>query len=512
LTNDAHEKLEKIDNILKLTLGIDDTVDWDSLKDKKKLKIPNPKNQLDKEIKKIPLPHKPPHKSIPNKPDEKHFQPHLSFIDKLIKSRREKKLYEASMMNKNAISEWEQLVNQTEEFNRKIDEEYNAILFEIEKHKNEIAQKYDQLEKEWQWQKEEYYKNQEIHNQKVENLKELYFKCDTNAVLEYCELVLNNSKYRDSFPKDFELEYNGENRMLIVEYTLPAPEHLPRLLEVKYLAAKNELKQSYISDTQFSKMYDSAIYNICIRTLHELFEADKAHAVDILVFNGWVETINKATGKKSNNCIISIQTRKEEFMEIELGNVDPKSCFKNLKGVGSSKLSGITAIQPLMQINKGDKRFVTSYEVSNKLEEGYNFAMMDWEDFEHLLRELFEKELSCNGGEVKVTQASRDGGVDAVAFDPDPIRGGKIVIQAKRYTNTVGVAAVRDLYGTVMNEGATKGILVKTADYGPDAYEFAKNKPLTLLNGNNLLFLLEKHGQKARIDLSEAERLQSGQL
>jgi restriction system protein len=63
-----------------------------------------------------------------------------------------------------------------------------------------------------------------------------------------------------------------------------------------------------------------------------------------------------------------------------------------------------------------------------------------------------------------------------------------------------------------MNEGATKGILVKTADYGPDAYEFAKNKPLTLLNGNNLLFLLEKHGQKARIDLSEAERLQSGQL
>ena len=81
-----------------------------------------------------------------------------------------------------------------------------------------------------------------------------------------------------------------------------------------------------------------------------------------------------------------------------------------------------------------------------------------------------EQEFSSGGGEVKVTQASRDGGVDAVAFDPDPIRGGKIVIQAKRYTNTVGVAAVRDLYGTVLNEGATKGILVTTSDYGPDAY------------------------------------------
>ena len=103
--------------------------------------------------------------------------------------------------------------------------------------------------------------------------------------------------------------------------------------------------------------------------------------------------------------------------------------------------------------------------------------------------------------------ASRDGGVDAVAFDPDPIRGGKIVIQAKRYTNVVGVSAVRDLYGTVMNEGATKGILVTTSNYGNDAYEFAKGKPLTLMNGANLLFLLEKHGHKAKIDLKEAKKL-----
>lgn len=100
--------------------------------------------------------------------------------------------------------------------------------------------------------------------------------------------------------------------------------------------------------------------------------------------------------------------------------------------------------------------------------------------------------------------------MDAVAFDPDPIRGGKIVIQAKRYTNTVGVAAVRDLYGTVMNEGATKGILVTTSDYGKDSYEFAKDKPLTLLNGSNLLALLEKHGHQARIDVTEAKKILKG--
>ena len=132
---------------------------------------------------------------------------------------------------------------------------------------------------------------------------------------------------------------------------------------------------------------------------------------------------------------------------------------------------------------------------------------MDWEDFEHLIREIFEKEFSAGGGEVKVTQASRDGGVDAVAFDPDPIRGGKIVIQAKRYAYTVGVSAVRDLYGTVMNEGASKGILVTTSDYGPDAYEFANGKPLTLLSGSNLLHLLARHGIGAHIDLNEARKI-----
>ena len=146
------------------------------------------------------------------------------------------------------------------------------------------------------------------------------------------------------------------------------------------------------------------------------------------------------------------------------------------------------------------------------LDDGINRAAIDWQDFENLVREIFEKEFSCNGGEVKITQASRDGGVDAIAFDPDPIRGGKIVIQAKRYTNVVNVSAVRDSYGTVLNDGATKGILVTTSYYGNDSYSFAQGKPITLLDGSNLLYLLEKHGYKARIDLKEAKETQSNSV
>ena len=45
-----------------------------------------------------------------------------------------------------------------------------------------------------------------------------------------------------------------------------------------------------------------------------------------------------------------------------------------------------------------------------------------------------------------------------------------------------------------------------TSYYGPDAYEFAKGKPITLLDGGNLLHLLAKHGHRAKIDLKEAKK------
>lgn len=507
-TREAQEKLRDIENILIHTLDIDDTVDWESLKDKKEFKVSNPKYNLENELNQIPIPKEPAIKNPPEQPNINNYKPRFSFFDKLFKSQRKKKIDTAKSNYEKAINSWNEQVKEIEEYNSQLRNEYEKLLSNVMRQKEEIKKKYKALEEKWAQELDDYYKNQENHNKKIEDLKAKYFQKEPNSILQYCELVLNNSEYPESFPQDFDLDYNINNKLLLVDYFLPSPENIPKLFEVKYIAARKELKEYYISDKQFEKIYDTAIYNISIRTVHELFEADKIDAIDIIVFNGWVETTNKATGKKVNNCIVSMQVKKTEFIQIELANVDPKACFKSLKGVGSSKLIGITAIQPLVQLNKNDKRFIPSYSVANTLDDSYNLAIMDWEDFEQLIRELFEKEFCINGGEVKVTQASRDGGVDAVAFDPDPIKGGKIVIQAKRYTNTVGVSAVRDLYGTVMNEGATKGILVTTADYGSDAYEFAKNKPLTLLNGNNLLFLLEKHGYKAKINLLEAKKIQ----
>lgn len=324
-----------------------------------------------------------------------------------------------------------------------------------------------------------------------------------------CERVLFLSKFPAGLRRDVNLAYISETKILIVDHSLPAPKDLPRVKEVKYVKSRNDNVEVHLSDKELNQIYDDVLYQICLRTLYELFETDEPNALSAVVFNGWVESVDKATGKDTKGCVMSVHVKKEEFQKINLARVDPKACFKTLKGIGSSTLHSLTPIAPVLKINREDKRFVPSHEVAGQLDERTNLAAMDWEDFEHLIRELFEKEFSKSGSEVKVTQASRDGGVDAVVFDPDPIHGGKTVIQAKRYTNTVGVAAVRELYGTVLNEGAMKGILVTTADYGPDAYEFAKGKPLVLLNGANLLHLLEKHGHKAKIDIAEAKKILS---
>src|SRR5262249_25898800 len=152
--------------------------------------------------------------------------------------------------------------------------------------------------------------------------------------------------------------------------------------------------------------------------------------------------------------------------------------LRGLKGITAGALIMLAPVKPIMDLNRDDDRFVESKEVLDHLHCEDNLAAMEWEDFEHLVQELFEKEFARTGGEVGVTQASHNRGVDAIAFDPDPIRGGKFVIQAKRYNMVVPVSAVRDLYGTMISEGATKGILVTTSHYGRDSREFAKDKPI----------------------------------
>lgn len=322
-------------------------------------------------------------------------------------------------------------------------------------------------------------------------------------VTNFLKNVLSDSVYPFNFKKNIEIGYSSDGTV-IVEYRLPSLNDIPNQY---YKELKRNSEWATIPDSKLRACYDDIICAIALRTLGEIFTVDSMSYIKQVGFNGFVQSHSLATGNMETKCILSLLVDRDTFFTLDLNHVQPKECVRYLKGVCASKISSLTPIQPIITIQK-DKRIVSSKDVNYS--SSTNLAEMDWEDFEHLVRQIFEWEFEDAGGEVNVTQASRDGGVDAIISDPDPIRGGKIIVQAKRYTNTVGVSAVRDLYGTIINEGANKGILITTSDYGPDAYKFATGKPITLLNGGHLLYLLEKHGKKARIDIREAREKQGG--
>jgi restriction system protein len=531
-TSEAQQAIEAVRNVLQFASKARCAIDWKKLKEHEPFPKPKPKPPVYLEYGREPQSGDARYQAVLNTetlaarlvflpyPPEPHqydakYQPLFGVLDKLMKSRAEQKAQAAQAIYLADHNAWKEIVQQVEMANQQranelFGRDHAAWAESVERTRVEnercYAQNVADVEK-WNYEAQSYSRRTRKEDAAIDERRTKYEALQPDGVEDYCEMVLAKSEYPDGFPHDFDLEYTPETKILIVEYALPAPEHLPRLKEVKYVKSKDSFTETFLSESELNKLYDDALYRICLRSLHELFRADVVNALAAISFNGWVNSVDKATGQGVNACVLSIQVKKNELQTINVENVEPKTCFKALKGVGSSKLHSLTPVAPVLTISREDKRFVASHEVVNQLNEGVNLAAMDWEEFEHLIRQLFEQEFKQAGGEVKVTQASRDGGVDAIAFDPDVIRGGKTVIQAKRYTNTVPVSAVRDLYGTVINEGASKGILVTTSDYGPDSYEFAKGKPLVLLNGANLLNLLEKHGHKAKINLKEAKMI-----
>lgn len=445
--------------------------------------------------------------------DVKYLVPKTSFFQRIInKNSVLEQQNRLSILYKKDHEEWKHEVEN-------IRNDYNEALAAIRrKHEQDVSKSkleykealdtYEKSMRTYADRKNSFYLEQEISNKRKIDLITSASEGDEDSVSKVYTWIISLIELPFEFSFEGETEYHHDEGVLLIDVILPTQEQLPNIKSVKWVKSRSEVKISEQSDTFMRNYYDTVIYQMVLLLIHRCF----SHSIHIalpskIVLNGYVRTVDPATGKSVSPCILSVSVKRESYNDLVLNAIDAKAWFKESNGVAAAKLSKITPIPPIQKLDKTDSRFVDGYNVINEIDEGMNIAAMDWQDFENLVRELFEEELSSNGGEVMLTQPSRDGGVDAVAFDPDPIRGGKIVIQAKRYTNVVGVSAVRDLYGTVVNEGAIKGILVTTSGYGNDAYEFAKNKPISLLDGGNLLALLERHGHKARINIEEARKL-----
>jgi restriction system protein len=337
------------------------------------------------------------------------------------------------------------------------------------------------------------------HNESILWIKNGLFEGEEQAVCQHCDLIIRRAPLPNDFNPKFKVNFIKQTNTIIVDYTLPTPDNMPRVIEYKYIKTKKEITEKLMNQKELDSFYDHIIYQLSLKTIHELFSSDTHNNINTIVFNGIVHGISPATGNDFTSCIITLSVGKEDYVLLNLQKVNPKECFRKLKGLSIGVLKEMAPVKPFMEFTKNEKRFVESKDILMGVENIPNVSKMPWEDFEHLVRELFERMFSINGSEVRTTKASRDGGVDVIVYDPDPIRGGVFVVQAKRYNNVVPVSAVRDLYGTMINEGAVKGLLVTTSYFGNDSHKFVKDKPITLIDGSYLTELFQQHGYTVKI-------------
>lgn len=461
LNSDLTDKIDELNNLLQHTLQVDDAISFSSLRIMDKYPDFKAPSNLDKAI---------------SRPKEEDFYKNIQQPSKLklilpgVKSKYEKSLLQAKEDFEKSIEKWKQ------------EEKLRLSRLEESQKSHEKSKQSFELKK-------------KQRNDDIDELEESYKNNDPDTILTYNNMVLERSDYPDGFPQEFRLAYLSESKQLVIEYELPSVEIIPSVEEYRYIKTKDEVAEKSRKATDIKALYQDIVSAIALRTIHEVFEADQIACLDVVCFNGFIQTIDTATGKDIKPHIISIRTTRDRFLDIDLSRVDKKACLRNLGAQVSPRPAEAQPVKPVVDFDMVDKRFVDQSDVLTDLESRPNLMDLNPFEFEHLVANLFGQ----MGLESKLTRSSKDGGVDCVAFDPRPILGGKVVIQAKRYSNTVGVSAVRDLYGTMMNEGANKGILVSTSSYGPDAYEFCKDKPVELIDGGGLLYLLQQMGTEARI-------------
>jgi|TARA_R110000772_G_scaffold257336_2_gene374093 restriction system protein len=115
---------------------------------------------------------------------------------------------------------------------------------------------------------------------------------------------------------------------------------------------------------------------------------------------------------------------------------------------------------------------------------------LSWREFEEYIAEIYRR----RGYTVRENLAGGpDGGVD-IHLERD---GKPHIVQCKHWkSNKVGVSVVRELYGVMVSEGALSASVVTTGMFTEEARQFAADKAIDLIDGNQLEGLMSPTTRK----------------
>jgi restriction system protein len=320
LNAELAETYDEIDSLLAATLQVDDYVDLEKLRQRAK-HPPFDRADLDKPV--------PPPDPIPDPPEPRFTPPEPPKGLFASKKKHTIAVEKAEADYAVAHSAWKKRLEWNEAKRKEA-----ATAHEKAERERIVA-----LEKErTRYEAECAAREAEIakQNAKIDTLITNLGYGTVDAVQEYVSIVLANTVYPEQFPVDHDFTFDPSTAELKMRVLVPPPSKLPDIKAYKYTKSTDEITHTTLSQKACKDRYANAVYQVALRSLHEVFEADRRGLIKSISLEVGTETVNPATGKLAYIPFVAVAADRKTFMEFDLSEVVPAATLDHL-GASVSK-------------------------------------------------------------------------------------------------------------------------------------------------------------------------------
>jgi restriction system protein len=329
LNRELENKCEEIDGLLNATLEVDDYVDLEALR----VKVDHPPfDRVDLEAPASP-------REVPPDPPEPVFiePPPPARIDRLLGGKRQLKAEEkARARHEEALKEWREKIAQLE----------SARKSAIQEHKRAEARRLKELEVA----KERYAKECAAREAEAASMNAEIDKFiadlgygTVEAVQKYVEIVLANSTYPDHFPITHDFSFAPATAELKLKVLVPPPEELSSIKAYKYTKTSDEISSTTLSQKAQKDRYQGAVHQVALRSIHEVFEADRRELIQTISLEVGTETLHPATGLEAFIPFVAVACERAAFQEFDLSAIVPLATLEHLGAALSKNPFGLVA-------------------------------------------------------------------------------------------------------------------------------------------------------------------------
>lgn len=172
------------------------------------------------------------------------------------------------------------------------------------------------------------------------------------AVQEYVGIVTANSIYPELLPVTHSATFDPDAAELTMRVLIPGPETIPTTRAYRYVKASDEIVPTPSTQKEVRDRYAGILHNVALRTLHEVFEADRRGLIRAISLEVGSDALNTATGRVHYVPLLAVATTREVFEEIDLSAVVPAATLDHLKATVSKNPQALTPIV-LTGVKKG---------------------------------------------------------------------------------------------------------------------------------------------------------------